>query len=796
MTVAIDGPAGTGKSTIASLIAKEFNYVFLNSGSFYRAVTLACLDKNLIKEKEEPDSIRAKEKEILDFAKSLSLDYDAKTSHFILNGSDVEEKLHSDAVDSCVSPVSSIVPVRHLVNEKMRLLTSKMDIVCEGRDMTTVVFPQAELKIYLDASIDVQAQRRFNQGCSGLTLEEVKEAIIERDRQDKSKAEGALKKADDALYIDTSDLTIEEVCEIIRSKIQILSRLPMAKTEVEMESLENNENIQTQLQEYLEGLETREEGQLVDGTVIQVTPDQVFVDVGCKSEGKIPASEFSELPNVGDVVQVVLISKESKHGEVIVSKQKADVKSLWKKLRQAAQDKIPVEGTIDKIVKGGFEVELGSGTKAFLPISQSDSQKVDKPEKLLGTKSKFYIERLYSDNKANVVVNRRKYLEESIETNRDAFFNSIQIGQTVKGTVKSFTSFGAFIDLGGFDGLLHINDMSWGHVTRPKDFVKKGQEIELKVIRLDPAEKRINLSLKHFTEDPWLHFEDKYHVNDIVKGKVTKLTEFGAFIELEEGIEGLAHISEFSWVKKISKPGDMVQIGQEVECMVLGYDIQAGRVSLGLKQVTENPWDSIAEKYPVGTKLTRKVVKLANAGAFIELEEGIDGFLHADDISWTKKVKHPGSELEVGKEYEVIVIENEPEQHKIRLGIKQLTEDPWVKFVADHPVGSTFEGEVVSITDFGVFVRADGGIEGLVNKANLSENRDEPYEETIKKYKVGDKINVYVVDVNPSKQKAAFSVKEFKKKQQRDEISQYMSQNGSDDDGAYTLGDMLKNKNN
>ncbi len=796
MTVAIDGPAGTGKSTIASLIAKEFNYVFLNSGSFYRAVTLACLEKKLIEAGEAAESIRSKADEILSFAKTLSLEYDAKTSHFILNGKDVESMLHSDSVDSCVSAVSSIVPVRHLVNEKMRLLTSRMDIVCEGRDMTTVVFPKAELKIYLDASIDVQAQRRFNQGCSGLTLEEVKQAIIERDRQDRNKAEGALKKADDAVYIDTSDLTIEQVCEIIKRKIQILSRLPMAKTEVEMESLDNNENIQTQLQEYLEGLETREEGQLVDGTVIQVTPDQVFVDVGCKSEGKIPASEFTELPKVGDVVQVVLISKESKHGEVIVSKQKADVKSLWKKLRQAAQDKIPVEGTIDKIVKGGFEVELGSGTKAFLPISQSDSQKVDKPEKLLGTKSKFYIERLYSDNKANVVVNRRKYLEESIETNRDAFFNSIQIGQTVKGTVKSFTSFGAFIDLGGFDGLLHINDMSWGHVTRPKDFVKKGQEIELKVIRLDPAEKRINLSLKHFTEDPWLHFEDKYHVNDIVKGKVTKLTEFGAFIELEEGIEGLAHISEFSWVKKISKPGDMVQIGQEVECMVLGYDIQAGRVSLGLKQVTENPWDSIAEKYPVGTKLTRKVVKLANAGAFIELEEGIDGFLHADDISWTKKVKHPGSELEVGKEYEVIVIENEPEQHKIRLGIKQLTEDPWVKFVADHPVGSTFEGEVVSITDFGVFVRADGGIEGLVNKANLSENRDEPYEETIKKYKVGDKINVYVVDVNPSKQKAAFSVKEFKKKQQRDEISQYMSQNGSDDDGAYTLGDMLKNKNN
>ena len=556
-------------------------------------------------------------------------------------------------------------------------------------------------------------------------------------------------------------------------------------------------NIQTQLQEEtLKSFESLEEGQLVDGIVVQVTTEYVYVDVGCKSEGKISTTEFKDLPEVGDTVSVVLEKKENKHGEVVVSKQKADVKQLWKNLRQALNDKTPVDGTIERIVKGGYDVSLGSGIKAFLPISQSDSQKVEKPEKLLGFTGKFYVERLYSDNKANVVVNRRKFLEESMEASREAFFNDVSIGDTVKGVVKSFTSFGAFIDLGGFDGLLHINDMSWGHVTRPKDFVKKGQEIELKVIRLDPEEKRINLSLKHFSEDPWLHFEDKYHVDDRVKGTVTKLTDFGAFIELEEGIEGLAHISEFSWVKKVNKASDMVKIGDEVECMVLGYDIQAGRVSLGLKQVTDNPWDSIAEKYPVGTRLTRKVVKVTNAGAFVELEEGIDGFLHADDLSWTKKVKHPGSELSVDQEIEVIVIESDSENHRIRLGVKQLSDDPWKQFCATYKPGSTLEGEVVSIADFGIFVRAPGGIEGLVNKSNLSESREETFEEAVKKYNVGDKINVYVVDVNPDKQKAAFSVKEFKRKQQRDEISQYMSSADDGNDGAFTLGDLLKNKNN
>ena len=383
----------------------------------------------------------------------------------------------------------------------------------------------------------------------------------------------------------------------------------MEKMEVVKEDAQNSKgNIQSQLEESLNNLKPLEDGQLVDGVVIQVSSEYVFLDIGYKSEGKIPVAEFADnLPKVGETVTVVLLRKDGRNGPE-VSKAKADAKQMWKDVRKAFDEKAAVEGKIEKVVKGGFEVNLGGDIHAFLPISQSDIQKVDKPENLIGLKDKFYIERLYSDNKANVVVNRRKYLEESMNNARDKFFETVQIGDTVKGFVKSFTSFGAFIDLGGFDGLLHINDMSWGHVTRPKDFVKKGQEIELKVIRLDPEEKRINLSLKHFTEDPWMHFEDNYHVNDIVKGKVTKLTDFGAFIELEEGIEGLAHISEFSWTKKINKPSDMVKIGDELECMILGYDIQAGRVSLGLKQVTANPWDTITEKYPVGKRVSGKVV--------------------------------------------------------------------------------------------------------------------------------------------------------------------------------------------
>ncbi len=785
MVIAMDGPAGSGKSTIARILAERLGFTYVNSGNLYRALTLGCLRRGI--EPTDPEAALA-------FAVGAAIDY--RDGHVILNGEDVDAELHSDAVDRAVARLSSIVPIRHVVNDLVRSIAKGKDIVVEGRDMTTVVFPHAERRFYLDASVQSRARRRYEQGVSRLTLAEIEATIAERDEIDRNKEEGSLKVAPGVTYLDTSDLTIDQVYDKLVRKIQIQGST-MGQMEVEMDGSKHSaDNIQTQLQEeYLKSLEQLEEGQLVDGFVIQVTADQVFIDVGYKSEGKIPIAEFTEIPKIGDTVSVVLIAKENKHGEVIVSKQKADVKVFWKNLRQAFQDHAVVEGTIDKVVKGGYEVNLGAGVRAFLPISQSDSQKVDKPEKLIGMKTSFYVERLYSDGKVNIVVNRRKWLEEEIEKRRETFYANTQIGDEVVGAVKSFTSFGSFIDLGGFDGLLHINDMSWGHVTRPKDFVKKGQEIKLKVIRIDPVEKRINLSLKHFTDDPWIHFEDKYHVNDVVKGHVTKLTDFGAFIELEEGIEGLAHISEFSWIKKIQKPEEVLKIGDEVECMILGYDLQAGRVSLGLKQVTANPWTDVAERYPIGTRLTRKVVKLTNAGAFVELEDGIDGFLHADDLSWTKKVKHPGSELQVGSDVEVMVIACEPENRSIRLGVKQLSDDPWQTFASVYKVGSMVEGEISSITDFGIFVRVPGGIEGLIHKSNLVENRDDSYDEALKKYQVGDKIKAVIIEMQSDKQKIAFSIRDYQKKVQREELSRYMAAEEADE-STYTLGDFLKSKGN
>ena len=556
----------------------------------------------------------------------------------------------------------------------------------------------------------------------------------------------------------------------------------------------DNNNLALQ-EEYLKNFEDIEEGALVEGTIIEITPEQVFIDVGYKSEGKISLDEFDTKPKIGDKVDVVLIKKEGRGGQVVVSKRKADLKVFWKKLKEASENKEPIEGTVCKVIKGGFEVDLGFDVKAFNPISKIDVVRVETPEEYLNLKSKFIIDKFSTSAKARIVVSRRQYLETAAEEAKAKFFANTEIGDDVEGSVKSFTSFGAFIDLGGFDGLLHINDMSWGHVTKPKDYVKKGQVIKLKVIKIDPEEKKINLSLKHFSDNPWNTFEERYHIGDVVKGKVTKLTDFGAFIEIEEGIEGLAHISELSWTKRINHPKEVLSIGDEVETKILAFNLDEGRISLGLKQVLPNPWDTMDEKYPVGMTLKKPIKKVTNSGAFIELEEGIDAFLHIDDYSWTRKIKNASSVLKEGEEIEAVVISIEKDTHRIRLGVKQLSDDPWDALKKSYPRGSVIEGEVTSVTDFGIFVKVPGGIEGLINKFNLGDSGpDRNEDELLKSFNSGDKVKALVTEIKSDSQRLSLSIKEYQKSLQRQELSKYI--HDSEEEGNFTLGDMLKDKIN
>jgi small subunit ribosomal protein S1 len=561
----------------------------------------------------------------------------------------------------------------------------------------------------------------------------------------------------------------------------------------ESEIEEKKTSMQLMQEEYLKSLDGIEDGQLVTGTVVQVNNEHVFVDVGYKSEGKIPRSEFKDLPIIGDTVGVVIVAKEGKHGQIVVSKKRADIKERTDELRKASEGRTPIEGTFIKVIKGGFEVDLGGDYKGFCPLSKADVVRVEEPETLIGITDFFVIDKFHAGTKLKSVVSRREYLEKKIKENKDKFFSTVKIGDVVEGVVKSFTSFGAFIDLGGFDGLLHINDMSWGHVTRPKDFVKKGQVVQLRLINIDPESQKINLSLKHMSEDPWSTFEQRYHVDDVIKAPVTKLTSFGVFIEIEPGVEGLAHISELSWTKRVNNPKELLKIGEVVNAKVLGYDLDKKRVSLGLKQLLDNPWDTIADRYPVGMTLNKAVVKITNSGAFVNLEEGIDGFLHIDDISWTKKTKNMSSFCKEGESIDVVVTRVESDNRRIRLSVKKLEDNPWNLLKKDYPKFSKISGTVSNVTDFGIFVKVVGEIEGLISKYNLIGPDEEFTDEVLTKYKVGDAISAIVIECNPNTQKLSLSIKEMIKRSQQSEIAKYIHGNNDEED-TFTFADLMASK--
>jgi small subunit ribosomal protein S1 len=552
-------------------------------------------------------------------------------------------------------------------------------------------------------------------------------------------------------------------------------------------------DMQTALQEeYLKSLDGIEDGLLVTGTVVQVNNEYVFVDVGYKSEGRVPAEEFDEAPAIGDSVEVLIVNKEGKGGQLVISKKKADLQARGNELKVAAENKEPVEGKFSKIIKGGYEVDLGGDFFGFCPLSKADVVRTDNPESLIGLTDYFIIEKFHSGSKLKSVVSRRDYLEKKIKENKEKFFSTVKIGDVVEGVVKSFTSFGAFIDLGGFDGLLHLNDMSWGHVSKPKDYVKKGAKVQLRLINIDPETKKINLSLKHMQEDPWSSFDSKFKVGDVVTAPVTKLTTFGVFIEIAPGIEGLAHISELSWTKRITDPKEVLSLGDMVKCKILGYDVEKKRVSLGIKQLEENPWTNIKERYPVGSVLSKPVVRITNSGAFINLEEGIDGFLHVDDVSWTQKIKSISSFCKVGDIIDVTILRVEPEERRIRLGVKQMKDNPWITLRQSYPKGTTITGTVSNVTDFGVFVKVVSDIEGLISKFNLVGPDEEYNDFVLKKFNIGDTVTAMVTDVDVKNRKLSLSIRDLIKKNQESEVEKYMST--SNDDDVVTIADLIKEK--
>ena len=555
------------------------------------------------------------------------------------------------------------------------------------------------------------------------------------------------------------------------------------------------QSFESQLQEqYITRLDQVEEGQLITGHVIEVGPETVFVDVGLKSEGRIPLDEFDKPPHVKDEVNVVLLRKEGRHGEVVVSKRKADEQVVWRALKESGESGEPVQGRVSRKIKGGYEVDLGADLRAFVPFSKVDVMRVRDEDAYIGLETRFFVEQLYNRGKVNIVLNRKSWLEREARKKRDQFYESAAVGDVYRGMVKTFTSFGAFVDLGGFDGLLHVNDMRWGHVASPKDAVVIGEEVNVKVIRIDRETQKVNLSLKHFTPDPWTTFEERYGVEDVVTGKVSKITDFGAFIEIEPGIEGLLHISDMSWVRKIGHPREVLGGGDEVQVKILEYDLERGKLSLGLKHVLPNPWDTVEERFPPGKVVKGSVRNITSYGAFVQLEEGIDGLLHVEDMSWTKKVRNPGSVVQSGQEIDVAVVDLDKKARRIRLGLKQLSDDPWASLARAFKRGSVIEGDVSSKTDFGVFLRVQGGIEGLIANNQLAEPIGGAIDKMRDEINVGDHLKAVVTEVSADKQRLSLSLRELQRREERQELVKYIHDDEEPD--RVSLGEFLRDRTN
>ena len=533
------------------------------------------------------------------------------------------------------------------------------------------------------------------------------------------------------------------------------------------------------------------EGEVVQGQVLSVDEEHVQIDIGFKSEGLVATWEFMDddgnvLVSTGDTVDVLLEEAEDAYGRIVLSKEKADRLKIWDEISRAYKADEAVEGTVIARVKGGLAVDIG--VKAFLPGSQVDLRPVRNLEQVVNKKLKFKIIK-FNKRRANIVLSRRALLETERKKLRETTLETLAPGQIVDGVIKNLTDYGAFIDLGGIDGLLHVTDMSWGRVNHPSELFHVGDEIKVKVLKFDPDTERVSLGLKQIQPDPWIDASMRYPIGKRIEGKVVSLAEYGAFMELEPGIEGLIHVSEMSWTKRIKHPSKMVSVGDNVEAVVLDVDERERKISLGMKQIEPNPWSVIEEKYPVNTKVSGTVRNITNFGIFVGLEEGIDGLVHVSDVSWTEQIKHPGEKFKKGDVIEAVVLKIDKENEKFSLGIKQLEANPWDEILKRFPVGDEVTGEVTSVADFGAFVKLEEGIEGLIYSSDLSTERVESPSDVVQP---GQSVTALVTKVDPLEQKISLSIRALTDKEQRESLKKLAAQQSASQ--TTTLGDLLAEK--
>jgi small subunit ribosomal protein S1 len=825
--ITIDGPAGAGKSTVGRLLAQSLGYLYLDSGALYRAVAWQAQQLGL--DLDRPEILA---EFLADFAPEVTAD--ARGFHLVIDGAEVSEELRSPAVTRESSRLAALPLVRQWVKERLRHLAANGGVVAEGRDQGSVVFPGATYKFYLSAALATRAERRRRQWQGEgepPSLVNMMADIAARDLRDETREEAPLCVPPDASVIDTTELSIEAVLQQCLTRIRYvdpagwnLNPVNLSKG-ANMDGMEKNEltnhtqpeeleedrpqtaevaasepaspslaepaaempDMESMSELYEESLRRVQEGEVVKGRIVSVTKDYVMVDIGYKSEGQIPIHEFTTpegevTAKVGEDVEALMESREDEEGALMLSKNKASKIKVWEEVGSAYNDDGDVEGTIVAKVKGGLSVDLG-GIIAFLPGSQVDLAPMRHTDHLIGQRFSFKVLK-FNRKRRNVVLSRRALLEKERNEAKATLLASLEEGKIVEGVVKNITDYGIFVDLGGLDGLLHITDLSYGRVRHPADLFKVGDTITVKVLSFDLEKERISLGLKQLTPDPWSMVEEKFPLSGRVTGNVVSLTDYGAFVELEPGVEGLIHISEMSWTRKVRHPSQVLSVGDMVEATVLEVEPQRKRISLSLKQVEPNPWEVIGEKYPVGSVIEGKIKNITDFGIFIGIDEGIDGLVHISDISWTKRFKHPSELFKKGQVIQAKVLYIDKDNERFSLSIKDLADNPWQTIDQRFPVGSVITGPITNITDFGLFVEVEEGIEGLIHISEQSRDKQK-----MAALKVGDTIRAKVIHSSPTERRIGLSIRKLEADEEQSHYRDYLH---SRTEATSNLGEILR----
>lgn len=775
--ITIDGPSGAGKSTVAKLIADKLGFKYLDTGAMYRAVTLYMIENQVDIKSEE---------EVINALNKLNIGFDSNYRIY-LDSQDITEDIRKEKVVKFVSEVSAISSVRRKMVDLQRDIAKEGNYILDGRDAGSVVFPNADYKFYLEASLEERAKRRYKEELSkevDISFEAVKESIKKRDKYDSNRKDSPLVVPENAIIIDTTNMTIDEVAEEITDIF--LNKKTISIFDINSDNLRNREGImednnlsnEQERNEFLKAVEEFGEGDnnnsykvgnIVKGKIEKFDDSDVFINLNYKVEGKINRSEFEREPYIGEELEALIDSVDNDNGYFILSKAKLDKRRAQFVIEDAIKNNKSVKGIVKEVIKGGFNISI-MGYQAFCPFSQIEINKGIKDEEHIGKEYDF---RIIKKKGKDIVVSRRAYQEEKQNSNIETFLNNLKEGDIINGKVKNIERYGAFIGITeGLDGFLYRENMSWAKIINPKDIITRGEERAFKVLSIDREKHRVDLGLKQLENDSWVQFIEEYHVGDIIKGEVTNIKKFGAFVKVYDDVEGLIHISDLSWNSHVNSPSDFVKKGAYLECKILAIDVPERKLTLGLKQAQENPWDTVSRDFPVKSIVKCKPKRILKNFAVFELPNGLEGICDIGDFDWINSIVNIKDYIKENEDIDMVILSIDRDKQRIRLSHKHLKESPWRVFEKEHPVGSVVDGIVKAIVESGAVVSLENNLEGFMHISQIDLPKGANLEEALK---VGETYPFVVREVNQGKHRISLSRKDYMEAQTKKETQNYIS---------------------